>query len=255
MHSIEIHEGMNRLIRFFYRIGFWHKGDTPTTKERAIKLFYCVYFFLLVISSTIGAISNENVVESVFLAEVSIVSAVLSVKLWCLMWKQNRIQDLLQVCVFSVRNDGQAHSINKKLGRFIKFVIALFCAGITASCFGCIVVPLVKSERAIILKFGFPLDWLNSGIAFWIANALFLLSLVIAMIAYLFSATIWYIMLNYSVRYGIVGDELRQMGEVNATGEVKISDKEKQNHFLEDLKASIDIHLQLTKYGHVDKKC
>ncbi len=70
------------MISVFYRIGYWHRGEEATTKELIIKAFYCVYQFLLTICLTVGAITNEEPDETVFLVEISIVAFVLSVKLW-----------------------------------------------------------------------------------------------------------------------------------------------------------------------------
>lgn len=239
---------MNRIIHFFYQMKIWHRGATPTIKEQAIKTFYCIYLLSLTVSAAIGAMTNENVDQSVFLAEITIVAAVLSMKLSCLTWKQNQVQNLLKVCAFPVKNDELFVVIDQKLGRFMKFVFVLFCSGVLASCFACGVLPLLGSDRAVVFKMGYPLKWKNNTIAFWMANAVLFISLIIAMIAYLFSTIIWYMMLNYSIRYTLLGDELGHVRRTVVEGKGKMSEKEKQNTFLLDLKASVDAHQHLTGY-------
>lgn len=246
MQPYQIHKMMRQIISLFYRIGFWHRGSEASVGELLIKLFYCIYQFLFVISLVVGAIINEK--ESILLVEGLIIVALLSFKMWFIIWKQKQIVELLnRICVFSIRNDDDFTFVNKKLGKFIKFVIVLVFACIFGILLEVTVIPFVGSEKTLFLKIGFPWDWKNNEAAFWAANAFLFTELMLSMTAVPFSITIWYLMLICSLRYEVLASDLRSMGQTNE----KLSEKENQNVFLYNLKTSMVAHLQLREYSYV----
>ncbi|XP_037040269.1 odorant receptor 94a-like [Bradysia coprophila] len=250
MHSIKIHKLIAVIIAFLHRYDFWHQGDKPATaRQLKTKSFYCIYYFMSVIATSMGAIKNEKVEQTIFLTEVSIGVAVDVVKLWILIWKQNEIQGLLKrICEFEVRNDEDYNAYNDKLGRFVKFLIVFLIAVFVCSFIQSVFIPAFGSEKILFFEIAFPLDYRNNEVAFWMATVFLFTETVLTIIAVFFSILIWYLLLNCSLRYEVLASEMRNMG--------KIMDSKKgqnvivtsiQKSFVDDLKASINVHLHLTE--------
>lgn len=59
---------------------------------------------------------------------------------------------------------------NEKIDKYFEFVIELL-AGLKFTAWGgFLVIPFIGSEKNIFVEIGFPLDYQNNGMAFWIAN-------------------------------------------------------------------------------------
>lgn len=251
MYFIEISNGINNIISLFYRLGLWHRGDEPTVKETRIKVFYLVYHLLFPISLMAGAITCDSTDEFIFLAEVSIAVAVLSMKLFFLVWKKKQILEMLNgICVYSIEDKDQFTQVNDKLKRFMDFVSLLlffFCAG---GCYST-VVPIFGSDKELFYKIGFPLDYTNK-IAFWMATAFIFTETVLSIIAISFSVTIWYSMLNCALRYKVLGNQIRNTGVIRTSGATtnkrKKSEQEKQNLFRAGFIVAIDSHQHIREY-------
>lgn len=238
---------MNQTVSFFYRIGFWHRGDEATIKQLSLKLFYCLYLLSFIVAGFIGAINCEDEDEMIFLVEVSIVILVLFVKLCFLISSQKEILYLLNsCCIFSVRHHDDYNFVNEKLRKLMKFATLAVCIVIIGGVCDAEVVPFIGNERTLFFKIAFPLDWRNNEFAFWIANIFILSEVILAITTFLFSITIWYLMLNCALRYEVLGNELRNMGMITEP-KIQMSYKENQNIFLRNLKALIETHLQITK--------
>nr|QGW45417.1 odorant receptor 44 [Bradysia odoriphaga] len=247
MHSIQVHKVIGLIISAFYLIGVWHRGDKPTVKEMRMKLFYCIYFPLFLLSTVVGAKTNENRDEAIFLGEMSMGVVVLCVNLWLLVWKQNEILNLLnRVCVFSIRNEDDYLTYNAKMRVFTKFVFVFIFAAITAGSLGSIAFPFVGSEKTLFLKIAFPLDYKSSEFAFWIATAFLFTETVLIITFAIFSVVIWYLLLICALRYEVLGSEIKNMGQVSIkNGNVKMTETQRHINFFEDLKTSIKAHLHL----------
>ena len=260
MHSIQIHKVIGLLISVFYLIGAWHRGDKPTLKEMRMKLFYSIYYFLLLVASVGGIIKNEKKNDSIFLVELSMGVLIMWINLLLAIWKQNEILNLLnRVCVFSIRNDDDCLTYNAKLKGLIKFAFVFLIALAFAS-FACVFPPLVRSEKILFIKMVFPLDYKNSEIGFWIATAFLFFEFILTVTFSIFTVLIWYLLLVCAVRYEVLGSDMKNMGRRNGdttrkidnmgrvTGEnskVKMTEKQKHINFSEDLKTSIKSHLHI----------
>ncbi|XP_037039750.1 putative odorant receptor 71a [Bradysia coprophila] len=245
MHSTRIHTVIDRTISFFRRIGIWHGEVRPTMNQLRLKLFYSIYHTFFCTSLYVGAITNESADESIFLAEAAIIVAVFTIKIWMLIWKQKQIMRLLnRICVFSIRNGEEFEFFNDKVEKFIKFVKLFACATVIAS-LGCSVFPFFVNEKLFIVDIAFPLDWKDSEIGFWMAYIFFVSEIVLTLLALTFSVIIWYLLLHCSLRYKILGMEIRNMGRTTDPSKEEISAKEQQAIFYQDLVALIEAHLHL----------
>ncbi|XP_037034297.1 odorant receptor Or2-like [Bradysia coprophila] len=245
MYSIRVHKVIDQMVSFYHRIGYWHGGDRPTASRLRLKSFYYIYHLFFVSSLLIGSITGETVDDSIFLAEATIISTVLNIKVWMLLWKQKQIMALLnRICVFSIQNDKEFAFCNVKVEKFVKFVIVFICATI-AGAVGCSGFPFFGKERLLIVDIAFPLDWKKSEIGFWMAHSFFVIGALITLPAILFSILIWYLLLHCAIRYKVVGMEICNMGRI--TGKAKMTEKENQAIFYQDLVASIEAHLDLRR--------
>nr|QGW45405.1 odorant receptor 32 [Bradysia odoriphaga] len=243
MHSIKIHGLIGSINSLFYLICVWHRGDEPTVKEIRLKFTYCTHFVLYLISSVVGAISNESIESSIFLAQTSVFVAISGIKFWLLIWKQHKILDLLhRVCVFTVRNYEDYSLFNEKLKGFMKFVlvfvITVFAAGISA----CIILPFLGTEKTLFVGIGFPVDYRSNEFAFWIATIFVFTAFLLATNGVFFSIIMWYLLLICSLRFEVLGNGLRNMGRRSEQRKSKLHDD-----FLEDLKASVDSYIHIMK--------
>ncbi|XP_037039746.1 putative odorant receptor 71a [Bradysia coprophila] len=245
MHSTSIHKVIDRMISFFHRIGIWHGVDRPTVRQVGLKSFYSIYYVFYPTSFLVGAITNETVDDSILLVEISLLAAVLTIKIWILLWKQTEIMELLdRMCVFSIRNHEDVVFFNEKVENFIKFVVAFACATIVVT-LGCSAFPFFGSTKSLLVDIAFPLDWKNSEIGFWVAYIFFTTENIVTFLAMAFSVIVWYLLLLCSLRYKILGMEIRNVGRITGDGKVKLLEKEQQTIFYRDLVASIEAHLHL----------
>lgn len=249
MHSVKSHKVIGQIISLFYRLGIWHQGDQATAKELRIKIFYFIYFTFLPISFAIGAAKSYDEDEAIFLAEMCIASSVLVVKLWMLIWKQKKIQEFLnRICHFDIRDDDQFNLTNEKISKFVGFVVLIiFFINLAGFCI--FVTPFIGSEKRLFFNVAFPLDYKNNEIAFWIAATFVITEIYLSIAVVLFSIIVWYFLLNCSLRYEVLGSEIRNMGLLKGVAVLnRISDKEQQRIFLRDLIAAINAHLHIMEY-------
>ncbi|XP_037038439.1 odorant receptor 43a-like [Bradysia coprophila] len=247
MHSIRIHKVIMLIISSFYLIGVWHRGDKPTVKEIRRKRFFCIYFPLFLLSLVVGAIKNYKKDEAIFLTEVAMGVAIVCVNFWLLIWKQNEILSLLnQVCVVSIRNDDDFNNVTVKVGRLMKFVLVFVIASIVTGTLASVVLTFFGSEKSLFLKIAFPLDYRNSEIALWIATVFLATEYFFTIILISFSVIIWYLLLMCALRYEVLGSGLKNLGRIRENGnDEKMTEKQKQINFFEDLKRAINDHIHL----------
>ncbi|XP_037041521.1 odorant receptor 94b-like [Bradysia coprophila] len=243
MHLIQIHNAIGSINSLFYRIGVWHRGDNPTVKEIRLKFAYCIQFVLFLISSVVGAITNERIEASIFLAQISIAAAVLGIKFLFLIWKQHKILDLLnRVCVFTVLNDDDYNLYKEKLKGFMKFVLVFLITVAVIGFSGAVILLFLGTERTFFLEIAFPMDYRSNEFAFWAATIFIVTSYSMATIGIFFTIIIWYLLLVCSLRYEVLENGLRYMGRRSEQRKFKLHDD-----FLEDLKSSHDSYIHIMK--------
>lgn len=189
----------------------------------------------------VGAITNDKMGKTIFLTEISIGAAVMSIRFLFFIWNQNGIYDLAnRVCVFSIQDEDDYATFNNKLIKFAKLVGIYLTLTVFGAVLSAVVIPLVGTENTLFLEIGFPLDWKNSDIAFWIAITYLTIQIFISVVVSAFTIIIWYLLFICSLRYEVLGSVLKNMGH-------KKTKKVEENHinFLEDLKTSIGTHLYL----------
>lgn len=248
MHSIEIHPTINQIIAIFYRIGIWHRGDSLTIKEFRIKLFYSVCYSLFFVSLAVKAITKENWDdECVFVAQTTIIVLVLLAKIFLFIWKEKQIEELLnRICIFSVRDDDDFDFYNSKLKGFVRFTIVSFIIIFVVLFTEFMIFPFVGNEKTIFLKVAFPLDYENDEIAFWIVHIYVSCQGLLLWIGIAATIIILYLMMHCSIRFQLLGRELKKTGRIEMERKRKVSENEKHQIYMQDLTTSVDAHLDLT---------
>lgn len=207
----------------------------------------------------IGAIKSEDMNRSVFTAGNTLGVFVATVKYWFLISKQYQILDLLnRVCVFSIRSADNCKIFNDKLTGFA-FVFVFFVNLTLTASLGSIAATFFGNERSFVAEMAFPLDYRNNEIAFWIAAIFFIGAVFLMIFPHFFSVIIWYLLLVCTLRYEILGNELKNMGRMDKnighekdfirrltkTTKEKMTERQTVNEFSKDLKNSVAAHLHL----------
>lgn len=237
MYAVEIHQGIHKITSLFYRIGIWHRGDEPTTNERRIMRFYCFYYSFFFLSLLTGSITSDDVDDKIFSAEIAIFAGVMELKLWLSIWKQKQILELFNgICCYQIQDHDDYNKVNDKLSQFMKFVAALLvCISFGVCCE--VVVPFIRSDKKLFVKIGFPLDFKNNPMAFWLTNIFLFTELCITIVTFLFEITLWYLLISCYLRYKVLGNDLKNMG------------KAKHNMFMRDFKRSTVSHVHIREYN------
>lgn len=123
MFRIEVHQNVRRMISLFYGFGVWHRRDEETVGKRSFKLFCSLYHCLFPLSLAAGIMATDNQSERIFSIEVTVVTSVLQLKLWYIIWKREEIlQQLNRICDYGIDDRQTFNAINGKLANFMKFV-------------------------------------------------------------------------------------------------------------------------------------
>lgn len=251
MFTVEVDTLINSIIETYHRFGFCHRGDEATVKETIIKLFYSIYYIVFIISLMSGGYISEDIDESIFLFEAGIIASVVLAKLFYLIWKKKEVLELLNwICVYSIEDHGQFNLVKGKLKSFRKLLtFAIFLLYFTNFCMS-LIVPFVGNEKKVFVNFGFPMDYTNNVVGFWLAFTFFATEMAVTSFGMMFHALTWYIMFNCSLRYEVLGHRIQTMGVIRTedTNEQEISDIEKQNLFYRDLVATIEFNKEIKEY-------
>lgn len=245
-NKVELDSKINLMISLFYKLGLWyHRDDEGTVKGRPIKLFYSIYHALFPISLIGGAFVTDDNDESIALAEAGIMTAVIYVKLFFIIWKEDEIRQLLnEICVYRIADHKEFTAVNEKLQNFVKFLTAFSVTNCCSASCAAAIVPFIGSEKSIFFNIYFPLDYKNDEISFWIAFVFIFVQFALAMIGILFSIVMWYLLMNCALRYGILGRQIINMGANKTIDSVRAG----KDRFEEDLIAVIATHEHTKRY-------
>ncbi len=210
----------------FYRLGMW--SDTATVGDRCRKLFYFIYFVSMVLSIALGALNTDDKDDSVFLTVVAVLLGVQAYRLWIIIWGRNELLLLLhQICEYSTNDRRESIQINQKLNVFMKIVSYFLIAVVIAYFFGFVLYPITNGKH-LMLNIAFPLDRNNSDVAFWMAFAFLDGAIFLAVVCFICNIIIWYLMLNISCEYKILGNQLRNMGTIRTNLKVSLAVQKQQ---------------------------
>lgn len=171
---------------------------------------------------------------------LAIAAALHVFKLIYILTKKDKILSFLDdICVHSFNDVKEFNEVQQKLNNFAKFGYAYnFFMAFGVSCFQILSLPIFSSEVTLPLKIGFPLDWRNSRTNYWLAHAFIATGVIAAATVSSFTIIYWYIMLNCSMKYKMLGNQLRSMGKK----------KERKELFSQQFVQLIETHRNIRKY-------
>lgn len=246
MFKIEGHKQIDRIISVFYFIGLWH-GNRNVFCNWASKIWHIVVYVYYPIALLLGGLISDNETERVFLGVVGIVTVVLSVRFYYIIWKKDEIVGFIrEIGTFSMTDNGEFNEVNNNIKGFMKFVsyleFVLLCAVIGLSI---VSLPIFSNEKHLPFNIYFPLDWKQSEVVYWIAYIFVMYEVVLSWMCTLFNVIVWYLMMSCATKYKLLGNKFRKMG---FDGRTLISVSGKQDLFLEELIELIKDHQNLQKY-------
>lgn len=250
MYHIKVHEAMDGITLLFYQLRLWHRGNNTIAKENAIKLFYSIYHFLFPISIMIGAVKTENANECISLTQSAILSTVMSVKLSHIIWKKEEIlQCLHRFGVYYTEDHEDFTIISRKLNSLMKINMFYFFGLMSGVISATLFVPFIGKEKKLFLNIAFPLDYENSNIAYWMAFSFFFTEGILCAISTLFTIIMWYLLLNFSLKWKVLETKLRLIGAIRPIdeGDNVVLEKEKQNLFRRDMISGIHLHQEINR--------
>ncbi|XP_037040976.1 putative odorant receptor 71a [Bradysia coprophila] len=248
MFSIELDEALQRILKIFYRMGIWQSDEEPNYLKVAKKFFYTFFGALYPIFFTANAfLCDRN--ESVFSVQLTIIAAVLYVKILYVLFKKQEILEFLfdPIVVHSIENREEYDETVKKIKEFMNFV-RMYCLAtfVTVPLLIVIKFPIFSADKG--LPFFISFSWNSSEIIYWLAYFFVSLSSTLYVTANLITILIWYMLLNYSIEYELLGNKLRKLGVgMKAVKKQKEFRLIQRSGFVEDLIVLIKAHRNLNE--------
>ncbi|XP_037050264.1 odorant receptor 22a-like [Bradysia coprophila] len=251
MFTIKIDKTFLQIIKLFYQVGIWQSSKESRFRETGRKLFYAFFGALFPIFLATNAFLCTDRNESIFSANGAIIVSVLYVKLLYLLFKKQEILGFFndQSVVHSIENREIYEKTSKTIRKFMSFVrpycLAFF---ITAFLLVLIELPIFSARKG--LPAFISLSWNDSEIIYWLAYFYVTFSIFMCISINLFTPFIWYIMLNYSIEYELLGHKCRRLGAGKKTVETRVKKQKdfgltQRSMFAESLIVLIKAHRSL----------
>lgn len=250
MYTTPVEKTLQVFIEIFHRIGFWWSDKESHSCEAVRKTFFAIFSALLPVFLATNIFLCKSWNDSIFSAQTFIQTAVIYVKCLYLLFKKQEIIAFLfdSSVVHQIERLDELDLVNGKLKRFTKFIRPYFMAiSVTGVSVVVINFPIFSAEKR--LPFFITYTWNDSEIAYWLTYLLVSLSMVLLMIGNLFTTLIWYIMLNYSIEYELLGKKFRNLGvDDEKRAEKKEDGKLPPKYYVHNLISLTKAHQNLNKY-------
>lgn len=256
MQTVDSNTVINQIISSFYRIGFWHKGNEATAIETGLKLFYCFYYSLFLMSLIPGSFNFMFVTydELMVLFAVAVAVSIQLFSLCFLILKQNQILEMFhQIRVYAIESQDGFFLVTGKLKRFIRNANILISLILIAAIYCSVLVPIYSRERKLLFNIDFPFVYWEEDSAYWVANIFIFTEICLTINIFMFSILICYLTLNCALRYEVLGFQIQKIGQNETTEFVsnlyRTDWDNQENHemFHRDLTLAIESHQQIRK--------
>ncbi|XP_037032438.1 uncharacterized protein LOC119071566 [Bradysia coprophila] len=212
MYSIQVDKIFQQILKLFYQIGIWQRDEEPNYRKIGKKLFYTLFGALFpIIFATNGYLCVDRN-ESIFSGQMVILLWVVYVKFLYLLFKEQEIIEFLNdpIVVHSIENRDEYQQANKKIQKFIGFVRPYFFTLLTTAVLLITVkLPIFSADKGLPAFISF--SWNDSQIIYWFTYILVSLSVVLYCVVNWMTPLVWYIMLNYSVEYQLLGNKFNKL--------------------------------------------
>lgn len=194
------------MTEIYHTVGMWRIGSGKVSLQQAV---YVIFLLVFVLSSFIGIWTIAGSENTIFLAALDLAGIIQVYRLYFIIFKQNRILDMMDTIGVHSTNDYQTYcNANNKINKFVKLV-KTFLFVLMILCVTIVCLPLVKNR--LLFDIPFPLEY-TSEIAFWIAYAFVVGTYILSTTILPYDITIWSLMLIFSVKYDLVVSEFRNLG-------------------------------------------
>lgn len=215
MYNVEPNETIQRIVKILHQTGVWRLVEASIFRETCRKLFFLLYLIAFQVFNAISAFLTDDKNETIFLTEIGVFYAVITVKQVYLLWKKDKIIAFLNdpISAHSTEHHEVSQYVNRKLNGFMRFVhIYLLMLTITSSFIGTSCLPMFTTEKKLPYFISYSIDWTQSEIMYWFMYGFVSLAIIYGFIFNFVTIFIWYLMFNYSVAYEVVGNQLRNLG-------------------------------------------
>lgn len=240
---------IQRIIGFYYTFHIWQSVNESRLWKfiRVLIFLFCTISYPVALAAGGGQVSTD-LGDSIFLLTLAIVVAVLEFKGFYIFFRQDDILNLVNgTCIQSVpNNEHLLHRVNKKLDILSKCCVIFIVLSVALTLFIIILSsPLISHKMPF--NIWFPLDYNGNNTAHWIAHCFVLINEFFVLIVSPLSTMTWYIMLNCSIKYDILGYRFQNLGLT--TGSKQLNSNAKNLDMFEfELIECIQMHIQLEKY-------
>lgn len=182
-------------------------------------MIFAIFFVMFCITSAIEAFYSETIGVAMFPALLTIAVSCIMFRMIIFYRKQNVIQKLLintdvigDVNQYCIGNKEQYIVVLKKINSFVDFAYQMYSM-FTVTVLMMIIVPLFSSEKVLLVKVWIPfeIDWKTNDIAFWMLYVFTNTTMAFCAISIGRCLFVWYIMLNISLKYEILGYRLTNL--------------------------------------------
>lgn len=182
-------------------------------------MIFCAFFPIFFAINSVLCVDRN---ESVYSILSSFISGIVYVKFLYLLFKKQEILDFLYDPIMSHSTDDQKEfeQTNKKIQKLMKF-IRLYSVAICTTSIVVIIVKLPIFSADGGLPYFISFSWNDSKIVYWLVFLLIALLSPVMATNNLSTSIIWFIALNYSIEYELLGNKLRKLGTGTKSIEAK----------------------------------
>lgn len=239
MYKVELLDTVKKLISLFYVLGFW---DNKNNSFR--QLFHFTYFGSVLLTIAVGALTTDDKDDSIFLTVISIIFLVHASRYAYIIFNKNEFLMLIyQTSAHRTNDYNQFIEINNKLKYFRQFSTCLFVMCTVGLGF-IAVLPFISSNNVLVFNYGLPSHLKQSQLVFYVIHVYVVIGFVYALILFSITTIVWYVMMNCSIQYEILGNELKNIG---ATGKIKVSKDEQEKLIIQRTIEAISTHRKTNK--------
>ncbi|XP_037024900.1 odorant receptor 94b-like [Bradysia coprophila] len=205
-YKLKMSDTFRKMSAIYFIVGLW-KIDQWKASFRQIFAF--LLFVICMISICVKAFKTDDKDESVFLGVTTLIGLIQIYRLYYIIWNEKKVIDLMYASSTSCTDDYETFfHVNKKLANFTTFtkcfLVATFALFIITA-----FTPLLTKQ--LIFNFAFPLDYKTDEGAFWIAYVFIATSFLLSVTCCLFTSMVWYIMMNFVVKFELLGNDFKNL--------------------------------------------
>lgn len=242
MFRVNVHKGIIQFITIFQCLAFWVDGN-ETLCSQIVKYFHFLFFTSFVISLGTGAFITEEMEDSVFLLAAFVAVLVHFGSFFHILWRGNEIFRLIyQIGTINFTHHEEYIRVNGTMNNLMKFAKCVLMLSVITFALSFIFYG-VEGRKRLFLNIAFPLDWKNSEIGYWVTFSYLVIEIIYCTVIFFLNIIIWFLMHSLTIKYDILGNQLRRMGS-STTGQ-KISAARKQHLFLQNLIETIKAHQKM----------